>query len=539
MRSWASRQPDLPRREARVLAAARASSSTSAPTRSAISPTADDRPPAPQSVIAVYRSLGVDEHVDQQLLGDRVADLHAGAGDLAGGGVHRRRWRTWRRGCRRARCARRARRPGRRGTGRSSGGAVGGDADAAAEHQRVGGVAGVVEHGAGDGRQADLVAVVGDAGDDARRGCAAGGATPSGSSSSGEVGRAEAQHVGDGDRPVGGAHHVADHAADAGVGAAERLDRRRVVVGLGLEGERRARRRTTTMPALPTNADAHERRGDRRRWRRAAGAAAARPACRRRCVIAARNVLWAQCSLHVWASVSSSTSVGSRPVGAEVVAGSRPARPGRAPAPAPRSSAAEPGVVEVAHRHRLGRRRPSDAAGREPGLDRRRSPSARSPGWRATRRSRTSTASAGIPAGSSMRRAPAAARDADAELAGGAHERAGGGVGDAGVQGDLVGAVVARRVVPGRRSAAAGRRGTPRAARGRCRRGRRRARRRRLTTTGPGRSIPWAEAAAAMASSRGSVAARMVRRAQPGTAPTLEAGAWRLGTAVQNVRPIR
>ena len=36
--------------------------------------------------------------------------------------------------------------------------------------------------------------------------------------------------------------------------------------------------------------------------------------------MAARNVLWAQCSLHVWASVSSSRSVGSRPSDLEVVA---------------------------------------------------------------------------------------------------------------------------------------------------------------------------------------------------------------------------
>ena len=64
--------------------------STSAPTCSAISPTADDSPPAPQSVMSVYRPQQVVERVDQQLLGDRVADLHAGAGDVAGGGVHRR-----------------------------------------------------------------------------------------------------------------------------------------------------------------------------------------------------------------------------------------------------------------------------------------------------------------------------------------------------------------------------------------------------------------------------------------------------------------
>ena len=39
---------------------------------------------------------------------------------------------------------------------------------------------------------------------------------------------------------MGDAEHVADHAADTGVRAAERLDGRRVVVGLGLERDRRA-----------------------------------------------------------------------------------------------------------------------------------------------------------------------------------------------------------------------------------------------------------------------------------------------------------
>jgi hypothetical protein len=54
-----------------------------------------------------------------------------------------------------------------------------------------------------------------------------------------EVGGTEAQDVGDRDRAVGDAEHVADHAADAGVRAAERFDRRRMVVGLGLERDRR------------------------------------------------------------------------------------------------------------------------------------------------------------------------------------------------------------------------------------------------------------------------------------------------------------
>ena len=68
-----------------------------------------------------------------------------------------------------------------------------------------------------------------------------------------------------------------------------------------------------TTPALPTNAD------------RTNGAPTASVAARSRSssagrdspsfvVMAARKVLWAQCSLQVWASVSSSTSVGSRPL---------------------------------------------------------------------------------------------------------------------------------------------------------------------------------------------------------------------------------
>ena len=65
---------------------------------------------------------------------------------------------------------------------------------------------------------------------------------------------------------------------------------------------------------------AHERRGDGVGGARAAGRAGRPVAVPSAVVIAARNVLWAQCSLHVWASVSSSTSVGSRPIAGEVVA---------------------------------------------------------------------------------------------------------------------------------------------------------------------------------------------------------------------------
>ena len=316
-----------------------------------------------------------------------------------------------------------------------------------------------------------------------------GWSAPSGSVVGRQVGRAEAQHVGDGDRPVGGAQHVADHAADAGVGAAERLDRRRVVVRLGLDARASCPATNDTMPALPTNAE------------RTNGAAIgvggvaqlphqgrdrSRPSS---VVIRARNVLCAQCSLHVWASVSSSTSVGSRP--------GRGSGPGSLPAPAGSSASAraafergEPGGVEVADRH--------DSAA-APVTRRRRRTGARSvdgdqrsiTGLASTRRSeRVDVASAGSPGGSSMRRRAGGRAHADAELAGGAHERAGRGVGDAGVQGDLVGVVVGRRVVPRRRSAAAGRRGTARAGRGRRRRGRRRRRTTSLTTDRPGQVDP-------------------------------------------------
>ncbi len=89
-----------------------------------------------------------------------------------------------------------------------------------------------------------------------------GWSAPSGSSASGSVRRAEAQHVGDGDRAVGDAEHVADHAADAGVGAAERLDGRRVVVRLGLEGDRRARGELDDA-GIADECRAHERGSER------------------------------------------------------------------------------------------------------------------------------------------------------------------------------------------------------------------------------------------------------------------------------------
>ncbi len=67
-----------------------------------------------------------------------------------------------------------------------------------------------------------------------------------------------------------------------------------------------------TIPALPSNAERTNGAAIRSvvsRRRRSRGVRVS-PVGR---VIRARNVLWAQCSLQVWAIISSSTSVGSRP----------------------------------------------------------------------------------------------------------------------------------------------------------------------------------------------------------------------------------
>ena len=48
---------------------------------------------------------------------------------------------------------------------------------------------------------------------------------------------AEAEYVGDRNGAMRHAEDVANHSADAGVRSAERLDRRRMIVGLGLHGD--------------------------------------------------------------------------------------------------------------------------------------------------------------------------------------------------------------------------------------------------------------------------------------------------------------
>ena len=118
-------------------------------------------------------------------------------------------------------------------------------ADVAAVDQRVAEVALVEEHRAVDGGDAHAVAVVAHAGDHALH------HAPRVQHAGrhlvrGQVGRAEAEDVGVGDRlgAQAGADRVADDAADAGGRAAVRLDGRRVVVRLDLEADGCCARRT-------------------------------------------------------------------------------------------------------------------------------------------------------------------------------------------------------------------------------------------------------------------------------------------------------
>ncbi len=171
-----------------------------------------------------------EARLDQQLFGERVADLHRrplrlGIGAERGGG-HRGAVNAVAAGL------------GAdidHGVAHSGGGteknAVGaGDADGHRIDQRVAVVGGMKIDLAADGRHAHAIAVAADAAhhaiDDAPRG--------------GMVRAAEAQRVQVGDRPRAHREHVAQDAADAGRRTLVRLDEARVVVALHLEDGRQA-----------------------------------------------------------------------------------------------------------------------------------------------------------------------------------------------------------------------------------------------------------------------------------------------------------
>ena len=140
-----------------------------------------------------------------------------------------------RRGCRRGRSWRRRRRPGCRRPTRRPGRCASCLRNAEAEDvdQRVARVGLVERDLAADGRDADAVAVAGDAGDDALDDATVARAV-------GPIERSEPQRVQQRDRPRAHREDVADDAADARRRALVRLDERRVVVGLDLEDRREA-----------------------------------------------------------------------------------------------------------------------------------------------------------------------------------------------------------------------------------------------------------------------------------------------------------
>ena len=115
-------------------------------------------------------------------------------------------------------------------------GPMGEHSQAAAEHQRVGRVSGPVDDGPVHRGDPHLVAVVLDARGHAV-GDAAGVQQAVGQLFKGQVRRAKAEHVCSGHGPRADPHHVPHHPAHAGVGAAEWLQGRGVVVGLQLEGQ--------------------------------------------------------------------------------------------------------------------------------------------------------------------------------------------------------------------------------------------------------------------------------------------------------------
>ncbi len=168
----------------------------------------------------------LEARLDEQLLGERVADLHARP--LGGAALVERRAGQHAHAADAVATGLGAEQDDHvadaaRGAGLQP---VGGEhAEAEGVDERVAGVRLVEGDLAADVGQAQAVAVAADACDDARQHAAG----------VGRVGRAEAERVHDEDRPRAHGEDVADDAADAGRGTLVRLDVRRVVVALDLE----------------------------------------------------------------------------------------------------------------------------------------------------------------------------------------------------------------------------------------------------------------------------------------------------------------
>ena len=204
-----------------------------APPRAPISQVEQVSPAAPMSCTPMSASVchQLEARLEQQLLHERIADLHGRP--LLGRLLvelrrrHRRAVDAVAAGLRADVVDRIA----------DAGGAAlderVGLRDAEAEHvdERIAGVRLLERDLAADRRDADAVAVAGDAGDDAFDDAA-------GARAVGTVERAEAQRVQQRDRPRAHREDVADDAADAGRRALVRLDERRMVVRFDLEDRR-------------------------------------------------------------------------------------------------------------------------------------------------------------------------------------------------------------------------------------------------------------------------------------------------------------
>jgi hypothetical protein len=180
-----------------------------------------------------------DEQIGDESFDDGITDLHRGASHLAGRGIHGHG------------------RKSRSADAVASGcpadydNAVAGlrrrefviafqnFTDAAAENERVGRVARIIEHGARHRGDAHFVAVVGHSLDhafldDGRMQHARGKLVMV------EVARTETKNIGQGHGTRGGRDDIADDAAHAGVGPAERFDGTGVVVSFRFDGETEA-----------------------------------------------------------------------------------------------------------------------------------------------------------------------------------------------------------------------------------------------------------------------------------------------------------
>ncbi len=228
------RQPDLPWCQARILEGGAREIDIDPEFRSHLADRGREPPGAAIGDARIQPGVsGGQQDLGHLLLHDRRSDLYGRAGQLTGTGVHHHRREG---GTSKAIAPRPAAKHddpvARRLPARVP--APRGNAGATTVDQRVGRVAGVIVYAPVDGRDTHLVAVVLHARDDA---CGDQAWMQTACRDVGRRGprRAEAQHVGGGDRPRRHTQDIPYHAADSGVCAAERLYRRRMVVRLHLE----------------------------------------------------------------------------------------------------------------------------------------------------------------------------------------------------------------------------------------------------------------------------------------------------------------